>query len=373
MSATEEWRAEPGPAAPDATPPQPQQAILHLARLAVSGLFVLAVLYTLYFAKPVLLPIALALLFALVLRPLVRALQRLRLPETLAAAIVVGGLLSVTASGIYFLAEPAMKWAENAPKTLREVERKVSGLKNSLATVQRATEKIDDITRTDPQLPSPPPPPPEHKPLASTLVTGTMAFALSALTTVILLYFLLASGDIFLRKTIRVIPSFGDKKKAVEIARGIETEIGRYLLTITIINALLGAATTLLMFALGMPNPFLWGVMVMLLNFVPYVGAIISLCVLTLVAILTFDTLGQAAVVPASFLVLTFLEGQIAYPLVVGRHFSVNPVLVFVSLLFWGWLWGIAGMLMAVPILVIAKICCSHIEALAPAREILEG
>jgi predicted PurR-regulated permease PerM len=345
--------------------------MLRFARLAVSGLFLLAVLYTLYFARPVLLPIALALLFALVLRPLVRALQRLHLQEALAAAIVVGGLLTVTASGVYFLADPAMKWAENAPRTLRAVERKLSGLKSSLATVQRATEKIDDITRTAPDTRAAPPTP-EHKPLASTLLSGTMAFALSTLTTVILVYFLLASGDIFLRKAIRTIPGFGDKKKAVEIARGIETEIGRYLLTITLINGTLGLATTLLTFALGMPNPPLWGVMVMLLNFVPYVGAIINLAVLTLVAILTFDTLGQALLVPAGFLVLAFLEGQIAYPLVVGRRFSVNPVLVFVSLLFWGWLWGIAGMLMAVPILVIAKICCNHVASLAAVGDLLE-
>lgn len=342
-----------------------------IARVAVSGLFLLALLYTLYFAKPVLLPIALALLFSWVLRPLVRGLQVLRVPESAAAALVVGGLVGSLGFGVYLLAEPAMGWAEGAPQTLREIERKAGALKRSIATVQRATEKIDDITRTSPGS-KPPAPAPEQRPLGSALVSGTEAFAISALTTVILLYFLLASGDVFLRKVVRIIPTLADKKKAVEIARGIETEIGRYLLTISLINLTLGACTTLLMLALGMPNALLWGTMVMLLNYVPYVGATVSLAILTVVAILSFDTLGQAASVPASFLVLTAIEGQIVYPLVVGRNFSVNPVLVFVALLFWGWLWGIAGMLMAVPILVIAKICCSHIESLSVAREFLE-
>src|SRR5574337_178029 len=120
MKVTEDWTATDPPRAPEPVIPAMADVALRFARLAVSGLFMLAVLYTLYFARPVLLPIALALLFALVLRPLVRALQKLRLPEALAAAIVVGGLLAITANGIYFLAEPAMRWVENAPKTLRE-------------------------------------------------------------------------------------------------------------------------------------------------------------------------------------------------------------------------------------------------------------
>lgn len=341
-------------------------------RVAVSGMFVLAVLYTLYFAKPVLLPIALAMLLAWVMRPLIRFLERLRLPRGVAAAALVGGLVAALAGGVYLLADPATKWMESAPQKLRQVERKASALKRSIATLQRATDKIDDITRTD-SADAPPAPAPERTPLSSSLLSSTEAFAVTALTTVILLYFLLASGDVFLRKVVRVIPSLSDKRKAFEIARGIETEIGRYLFTISIINLILGVATTLLMYLLHMPNPLLWGAMVALLNFIPYVGATISLSVLTVVAILTFETLGQALAVPAAFLVLTTLEGQIAYPLIVGRRFSVNPVLVFVSLLFWGWLWGIAGMLMAVPILVIAKIVCTHVESLAVVGEFLEA
>lgn len=367
---------------PPSTPPeQPTSPSLVLegsagrnalvARFAVTGLFLLALLYTLYFAKPVLLPIALALLFAWVLRPLMRALQSLHFPEPLAAALVVGGLLTLLGSATYLLADPAMKWAEQAPQTLREIERKAGALKRSIATVQKATDKIEDITRPA-SVDKTPPPATDRRPLSATLFSGTQDFAVSALTTVILLYFLLASGDTFLRKLVRIIPTLADKKKAVEIARGIETEIGRYLLTISIINGLLGLSTSLLTYLLGMPNPLLWGALVMLLNFVPYVGATLSLIVLTVVSILTFDTLGQALAVPLCFLIMTTLEGQIAYPLVVGRHFAVNPVLVFVSLLFWGWLWGIAGMLMAVPILVITKICCSHIETLAPVREFLD-
>lgn len=337
-------------------------------RFSVTGLFALALLYTLYFAKGLFLPIALALLFAWVLRPLVRGLQTLHLPEALAAAIVVAGLLFASGTAIYMLAEPAMGWAENAPQNLRDVERKLGKFKRSLASVQRATDKIDDIASGTPALK----PAAEHKALSTTLLSGTQTFAISALTTVILLFFLLASGDLFLRKLVKIIPTLSDKKKAVEIARTIEYEIGRYLLTISGINTVLGLATAAIMYLWGLPNPLLWGAMVMLLNFVPYVGATISLAVLTVVALITFDNFGHALAVPASFLVLTTIEGQIVYPIVVGRNFSVNPVLVFISLLFWGWLWGIAGMLMAVPILVIVKICCGHIESLAFVREFLE-
>jgi predicted PurR-regulated permease PerM len=341
-------------------------------RVAVSGMFVLAALYTLYFAKPVLLPIALAMLMAWVLRPLVRSLETLRIPRGVAAAAVVGGLVGALASGVYLLAEPATKWAEDAPQKLRQVERKASTLKRSIATLQRATDKIDEITRTD-STDTPPAPAPERRPLSSSLLSTTQAVVVSGMTTVILLYFLLASGDLFLRKMVRAIPTLSDKKKALEIARGVETEIGRYLFTVSIINFVLGVAVTLLMYFLDMPNPLLWGTMAALLNFIPYVGATISLSVLTMVSILTFETLGEALAVPAGYLVLTVLEGQIAYPLIVGRHFSVNPVLIFVSLLFWGWLWGIPGMLMAVPLLVIVKIICSHIESLAVVKELLEA
>ncbi|MEC5388304.1 AI-2E family transporter [Uliginosibacterium sp. H3] len=338
----------------------------------VIGLFVLAVLYTVYFARPFLLPVMLALFLVFILRPVVRALEhRLRLPLPVGAAVVVFGLLGLVGTGIAVLTPPAMEWVERAPSSMHDINQKISKLKRSVENMQRATQQIDNLTKVESQS--------RVREVAvakisfgSMLLAGTQAFMLSAFSVVVLVFFLLASGDTLLRKVVKITPSLRDKIKAVEIARTVERDVGRYLLTLTGINLALGVATTLAMFALGMPNAMLWGAMAFALNFIPYLGATITVIVLTVVAVLTFDTIGHAALVPIVFLSITTLEGQILQPYVIGRSFSVNPVLVFLSLLFWGWMWGIAGMLMAVPILVAFKILCAHIESLASIHEFME-
>lgn len=340
--------------------------------VAVIGLFVLAVMYTLYFARPFVLPVMLAVFLVFVLRPLVRVVNlRLHIPLALASALVVFGLIgSVVTAGVV-LADPAMNWIERAPSSLRDIEQKLTKFKRSVQNMQRATQRIDDMTKVEAPV--------RVREVAvakislgSMLLTGTQRFLIGAFSVVILVFFLLASGDMLLRKVVKITPSLRDKIKAVEIARTVELDVGRYLLTLTGINIGLGVATTLAMFALGMPNALLWGAMAFALNFIPYLGATISCCVLTAVALLTFDQIGHAMLVPAVFLFITTIEGQIVQPFVIGRSFSVNPVLVFVSLLFWGWMWGIAGMLMAVPILVTFKILSAHIESLASVHEFME-
>jgi len=339
---------------------------------AVRGLFILAILYSLYFAKAVFLPIALALLFTFALRPVVRLLHRAHLPEPVAAGIVVFGLLAVLGVGLHALANPAMDWMESAPQTLREVERKIGKFKRSVETVQRATDKIDDLASVGRKPQARAAAPRDERSLSLALFNSAPSFFLSAFAIVVLLLFLLASGDHFLRKIVKVLPQLRDKIRAVEVARAIELEVGRYLFATALINAGLGTATGIAMALLGLPNPVLWGAMVATLNFIPYLGATVSLCVLSLVALVSFDSLGQALVVPAVFLCLTTLEGQLIQPLVMGRHFAVTPVLIFVALLFWGWMWGIAGAVMAVPILVTIKILATHIPALASLREFLD-
>ncbi|MDB5887295.1 MAG: hypothetical protein JWM03_167 [Rhodocyclales bacterium] len=340
--------------------------------VSVTGLFILAVLYTVYLARPFLLPVILALFLVFVLRPPVRILnQRLRLPLPLGAALIVFGLLGALGTGVAVLADPAMNWIERAPSSLHDIDQKIGRLKRSVQNMQRATQRIDDLTKVDPSS--------RVREVAmarisfgSMLLAGTQAFMLSAFSVVILVFFLLASGDLLLRKVVKITPSLRDKIKAVEIARTVEREVGRYLLTLTGINLGLGLATTLAMFALGMPNALLWGAMAFALNFIPYLGATIAMCVLSLVAVLTFDQIGHALLVPTVFLAITAIEGQIVQPFVIGRSFSVNPVLVFLSLLFWGWMWGVAGMLMAVPILVTFKVLCAHIESLASIHEFMD-
>ncbi len=186
-----------------------------------------------------------------------------------------------------------------------------------------------------------------------------------------MLYFLLASGDLFLRKTVRLIPTLRNKIQAVEVGREFQRELGRYFFTVSVINAGLGIATTIAMQSLGMPNAFLWGAMAMLLNYNPYLGPITSLAVLSMAAVMTFDDVARIWLVPVIFLALILLEGQLIQPIVVGLRLRLSPVMVFIAFLLLGWLWGIAGMFIAVPILVTLKGICDHVGRFAALGEYL--
>lgn len=339
----------------------------------LKGLFVLALFYTFYFARDVLLPIVLALLLTLILSPAVRALNRRRLPEPVGAAVVVVALVAAFGFAVYSLVDPAMEWIGKVPETMTQIEDKVRGIKKSVQEVTKAADKVEDIARVEGKPPAQTQVVPQKPSLFSRVLIGTQSVLISAAFTIVLLYFLLASGDMFLRKLVRVLPTLADKKRVVEVARAIQTDMARYLFTISCINCGLGIATGTAMYWLGMPNPVLWGVMVAVFNYVPYVGAGTSLTVLTAVAFLTFDEIGQVVLVPAVFFALTVLEGQVLAPILTGKSLTLNPVVIFLSMLFWGWLWGIIGALMAVPILMIFKICCDHIESLASAGEFLSG
>ena len=340
--------------------------------LALSGLFVLAAFYTLYLARAFLLPIILALLLTFLLSPLVRGLKRLRIPEALGAGIVVLGLLGTLGWGIYELAGPAYDWMQQAPSSLRKLERRVRDLKKPVQTVSKATEQVakiaqvgggDQSSQVTVSTPT----------LGSRLLSHALDIAVSGVTMLILLYFLLAAGDLFLDKLIKVLPSVDDKKRAVDIARQIETEISAYLSTVTLINVLLGLAVWGLMAWIGLPNPLLWGVMATVFNYIPYLGPLTVLAVLAGVGFLTFNDLPHALLPPGVFAGLTFVEGYLVTPMALGRRLTLNPVVIFLALSFWGWLWGIAGAVMAVPIMVVFKIFCDHSESLAPIGEFLES
>ena len=206
---------------------------------------------------------------------------------------------------------------------------------------------------------------------AEVLLNQTWSFFLGAVVMTILLYFLLASGDLFLRKVVTVLPRLEDKKRAVQMAHQIEENISIYLVSVTTINLGLGVLVGVAMWLLGMPTPWLWGAMAGLFNFVPYLGAIASATVIALVASASFDGIGQAILPPAVFFTMTSIEGNFVTPAILGRRLTLNPVVIFVSLIFWGWIWGVAGALLAVPILAVFKLFCDNIEPLSSIGEFL--
>ena len=337
--------------------------------LALTGLFLLAAFYTLYFGRAFFLPIILAVLLNFLLSPVVRALKRLYIPNALAAALIVFGLLGGLGWGIYELSGPAYEWAQKAPQTMRRVERRLRDLKEPVQTMSKATEQVEKITQVG-----------GSQPQAVQVTTETLGERVFSRATelvaggvvmFILLFFLLASGDLFLRKLIRVMPSLADRRRAVEIARKIETDISTYLVTVTVINVALGLAVWGILSFLGVPNPLLWGVLATVTNYIPYLGAIVMIAVLAMVGFLSFDNTTQAMMVPLSFVGLNLLESYLVTPLVLGHRLTLNPVVIFLGLTFWGWLWGITGALLAVPIMVVLKIFCDHSEPLRPIGEFL--
>jgi predicted PurR-regulated permease PerM len=337
--------------------------------VALTGLFVLAVFYTMYFMRAMLLPLVLALLLSYLLAPVVRLLGRIRINPAISAAIVLLFLVGSLIYGISRLAEPAADWLEKAPYSLHQLQQKLLPLKRPMEKVAQASGEIDKLTSTE--APQAQTVVVKRNAFAESFLTQTPEFIASGVVMLILLYFLLAYDGVFLTKIVKAIPRLADKKRAVSMVREIEMQISRYLLTITLINIGLGITVGLTVHLLGLRNPIMWGVLVALLNFIPYLGALTGIICMTLGAVLSFDSLGYAMVFPASYLIIATLEGNFVTPLVLGRSLTLNPVIILIALAFWGWMWGISGMILAVPILATFKIFCDHIEPMKPVGEFL--
>ena len=337
--------------------------------VGLTGLFLLAIFYTVYFTRSLLLPIVLAVLLSYLLRPVVRGVARV-LPPLIAAALVLLAAVALLAYAISFLAEPASGWLEKAPYSLQQIQNKLLPLKKPMEKVAKASGALENLTAPE-GAPKTPTVEVKQHPLTDKVLAQTPELLVSALTTVILLYFLLAYDGIFLGKVIRLMPTLSDKKRAVSIAHEIEAQISRYLFTVTIINCCLGTAVGTTVGLLGLPNPAMWGAMVALLNFIPYLGALTGIVCMTLGALLSFDSVGYALLFPASYFILGTLEGNFITPMIMGRSLTLNPVLVVLSLIFWGWMWGVVGVILAVPILAAFKIFCSHIEQMEPLAEFI--
>jgi predicted PurR-regulated permease PerM len=316
------------------------------------------------------LPVVLACMVALTLMPLVRRLQRRGVPPGLTAVVVVVGLAAGLSIGAYALSGAASHWLQEAPSIGQHVETKLRAFRGSVEALSTVEKQVDSISGSpnDPTTQEVVVKEPGFLAGAtSTLWSGVTTLVLSLL----LLFFLLASGDMVYEKILRVLPTLYDKKAALRIVHDMEASISHYLLTVTMVNIGLGIAIGTAMWLLGMPNPALWGVVATILNFLPYIGAITGIVMTGLVALVTFDTVQHALLVPLIYFTLTSLEGNVITPIIVGRRLELNTVAIFVGLAFWGWVWGIAGVLIAVPLLVIVKRICDHLPSWAALGEFL--
>ena len=186
----------------------------------------------------------------------------------------------------------------------------------------------------------------------------------SAMVALVLALFLLSSNEMFYRKIVATFPRFDDKKRALTTVYDIERKVSRYLFTITIINACLGIAIGSVLYLIGVKDALIWGVLAFLLNYLPFLGMAVGTALVGVLAIVQFDSLTHALLAPAAYFTLNSIEGQLITPTVVGRRLELNTVSVFLTVVFWGWLWGIPGALMAVPFLVLVKVICDNVETL---------
>jgi predicted PurR-regulated permease PerM len=357
---------------PELVPKPRRKPRPRLSAIAMVGTFGLGIIAFLYFAKVFFLPLTLALLLSFLLKPLVKGLERWRVPQALGAALVLAVLLAGIGHGATLLSKPASDLIAKMPDMLREAESKVRHLLRRAEQLSNAAAQVQDMTKGTPE--ERPTPKVEVRPgLADTALTATTSFLAGALETVVLLYFLLAYGDRSLQKIVKVLPNFREKKEVVTIAHELQQNISAFLLTITLINACLGLLVGLGVWLAGLNNPILWGVAAALLNFIPYFGPIVGVCILALAGLLTFESVGRGLVPPMIYLMLHALESNFITPMILGRRLTLNPLVIFISLMFWTWLWSIPGALLSVPLLMILKILCDHFKPLAPIGEFLSG
>lgn len=339
-----------------------------LGVIAVSstGLLLLALFYTLYFGRDFLLPITVAVMLNFLLTPAVTFLKRRGLPPPAGAAIILLLFFGVVALAVYRVWTPAMEWVQRMPATFAQLEGELSGLREPVEAIREAGERVEALARGEEEGGEEEQARDTSPGLGEAILDNLRRLVSGGLVAMFLLYFLLALDDLFLRKLAGVLPTLSDRRKAVLIVQTTERDISRYVFLRTVTNAGLGLAVGLACWLLGMPNPVLWGVLAGVLNYVPYLGGLVGYVIVGFVALTTFDTLGRALLVPGAYIVLNTLEGNVITPLILGRELTLNPVMIFTWLIFWAWIWGIPGALLAIPLLATTKIVADNVEVLAP-------
>jgi predicted PurR-regulated permease PerM len=339
------------------------QANLRLVRFALVGLFLLAFVYALYFARDFFMPVVLAFLLALTLTPVVRFLRRRGVPAVVSATLLV--LFSAAAIGItgYLASGPVSDLITKAPSIGQQVAEKLSEIRRPLDRLLRMSSQVDHIADAVDE-------PGVQKVVVaqpgiiSRAAGNLISAGTSIAVTFVLSLFLLASGTMFYEKIVQSFARLSDKKRALRVVHDVEREISRYLFTVALINGGLGTAIGLGLWAIGLPNPFIWGIAAGILNFLPYVGATLTIIGVAAISLVSFDSFSYAAAAPAYVMLCNVIEGHAVTPFVVGRRLEINAVAIFIAVAFWSWLWGLVGALIAVPLLVTIKVFCDHFESL---------
>jgi len=304
------------------------------------------------------------------LKPLIRWMSCGHLPPGLSAAVVLGLLVLAFGVGFFELGRPAMNGMNEAPLHMTKLRQRIQKIVPGAARFSQAATAVNNLGATEKELIREP-----TVELKTSRIPGifnwTGTFLVGVGETLVLLYLMLASGDLFLLKLVRVMPTLGDKKRAVEISHEIQQQISDYLFSASLINLGLGMLVSGSLYWLGVPNAAMWGMLVAVLNFIPYFGPAVGIILLGTVGLLTFDTIGKGLLPAAWYLLLHLLEANLITPMLLGRRFTLNPVVIFISLIFWTWLWGIPGALLSVPILVSIKVVCDRVPALAHVSELL--
>ena len=338
-------------------------------------LIVLGTMAFFYFARPVVLPIFLACVAAMTLKPLIRWLSYCRLSPAFSAALVLSLLVGAIIVGCIQFRRPAMTWMNEAPQHMTELRQRVQKLLPRGSPFSEAAAAVSNLGATEEekrveQIKAPTIQVKESSG-PSSLINWTEVFLVGAGETLVLLYLLLASGDLFLQKLVRVMPTLHDKKSAVEISHEIQQNISNYLFSVTLINIGLGFVVSAGLYFMGVPNAMMWGILAAALNFIPYFGPVVGVTMLAAVGLLAFDTLWLGLMPAGWYLLFHLLEANLITPVLLGRRFTLNPVVIFVSLIFWMWLWGVPGALLSVPILVSIKVVCDRVPAMSSFSELL--
>ncbi len=333
------------------------------------GLFCLALLAAFYVASAIVLPVVLAIVLKLLLQPLVRLMDRAGVPHALGAFIAIILLLIALAAVISGVTGPAASWAGKLPDAIPQIQQKLAFLARPIGSIEWMIAQLQSIPGVGlPQGPST-----QSINVMGALFSGTTAVAAGLFTTIVVLFYLLVSGETFLRRFVEILPSFAEKRQAVEITLDIERNISAYLLTITLINLVVGVLTFLVMWVTGVANPLLWGCIAFAVNFVPILGPMVALVVFLMASVLSLGVTWWALLPVGLYFLIHVIEGEIVTPMLMARRFTINPVAVILSLLFWYWMWGVPGAILAVPLLAITKLVCDDIRPLRAFGHFLEG